>query len=127
MKGTRRCRVIKDYASAYPDPLVLSAGETVTIEERESRGPGWVWAISQNGTVGWTPARILDQEGAIGRIIEHYNATELTVRVGTELAFSRAESGWLWCTTPEGNSGWVPLENVEIIEPGSSTSSTVPH
>lgn len=127
MKGTRRCRVIRDYALAYPDPLVLPAGETVTIEERESKWPGWVWAISQNGTAGWIPARILKQEGAIGRIIEHYNATELTVRVGTELTFSREESGWLWCTTPKGNSGWVPLENVEIFEPESSTSNTATH
>ncbi len=108
MEETGLCRVIRDYASAYPDPLVLSAGETVTIEGREGKWPGWAWGITQNGTAGWIPARILTQEGTIGRIIEHYNATELTVRVGTQLTFSREESDWLWGTTPEGNSGWVP-------------------
>jgi len=120
MEQKKRCRVIRDYTTAHPNPLILSAGETIIIEDRESEWAGWVWVISQNGTAGWIPARILKQEGAIGRIIEHYNATELTVRAGTELTFSREESGWLWCTTPEGNSGWVPQENVEIIEPDLS-------
>jgi len=127
MNQEKRCRVIKNYKAAYPNPLILDKGETVTIEDRESKWPGWVWVISQTGTAGWIPARIVEQEGAIGRIIEHYNATELTVRAGTELTFSREESGWLWCTTPEGNSGWVPQENVEIIEPDPPTSNSVPH
>ena len=115
MDQQQRCRVIKDRTSAHPNPLVLSAGETVTIEDKESEWPGWIWAINQNGTAGWIPARILEREGAIDRVTEDYDATELTVRVGIELTFSREESGWLWCTTPEDNSGWVPLENVEII------------
>ena len=115
MNQKKRCRVIRDHTSAYPNPLVLSASETVTIKERESKWPGWVWVISQTGTAGWIPGRILKQEGSIGHIAENYDATELTVRSGTQLTFSREESGWLWCTTPKGNSGWVPQENVEII------------
>jgi len=121
MNQGKRCRVIRDHTSAHPNPLILSAGETITIEDRESEWPGWVWGIHRSGVAGWIPKRILKQEGPIGYVTEDYDATELTVRVGTELTFSRVESGWLWCTTPEGKQGWVPLENVEIIEPDSSS------
>jgi hypothetical protein len=91
----KRCRLIKDHKSAHPDPLVLSAGETVTLEDRKSEWPGWVWGTHRSGIAGWIPARILKQEEAIAHLTEDYDATELTVRVGTELTFGREESGWL--------------------------------
>ncbi|GAI03415.1 unnamed protein product, partial [marine sediment metagenome] len=41
-----RCRVITDYTSTYSNPVVVSAWETVTVHERKSEWPGWLWCTS---------------------------------------------------------------------------------
>jgi len=111
-----RCRVITDYTSTYSNPVVVSAWETVTVHERKSEWPGWLWCTSVDEINGWVPKRILKRQGSDARVREDYNATELSVSTGTVLTFNREESGWLWCTNPRGESGWVPRKNVEIIE-----------
>ena len=49
---------------------------------------------------------------AVGR--RDYSARELTVRSGMIVSGSLIESGWLWATTEEGTTGWVPLN---VLEP----------
>ena len=45
-----------------------------------------------------------------------YEATELSVSVGEELIMGKEESGWIWCTNQDGESGWVPAEHVERLQ-----------
>ena len=107
------CRVISDYQSAYPEPLVVSAGGELTISEKESSWSGWVWCTNRDGKSGWVPEIYVERRGDTGVALYDYEATELTVKVGEELTVSKDESGWMWCTNQEGQSGWVPAENVE--------------
>jgi len=111
------CRVISDYQSAYPDPLIVKDGETVTVGRNDTKWPGFVWCTLSSGKSGWMPERYLDRNGDTGIVNRDYNATELSVGVGEELSIHYAESGWAWCTYQNGQQGWVPLKNVELISP----------
>ncbi len=42
-----------------------------------------------------------------------YDATELSVEVGEVLTVEFEESHWAWATKESGESGWVPLENLD--------------
>ena len=106
-------RVISAYQSAYPDPLVIRAGEEVTIEEKESEWRSWVWCTSRSGKSGWIPERYVERKREKSIVLHDYEGTELTVNVGEELTVGREESGWIWCTNRKGQSGWVPADHVE--------------
>jgi hypothetical protein len=114
MEPARRriCRVISDYQSAYPDPLIISAGDRLRIGERKSEWPGWLWCTTQQGKDGWVPQAYVAREGNTGLALDDYDATELSVRAGEDLFAAQEESGWLWCTNQRDQSGWVPAENL---------------
>jgi uncharacterized protein YgiM (DUF1202 family) len=108
------CRVVSAHQSAYPDPLIITQGEALTIGEKESEWGGWLWCTNQQGKSGWVPEKYLRRTGDTGNALRHYNATELSVEVGEELIMGKEESGWIWCTNRQGQSGWVPAANVEF-------------
>ncbi len=107
-------RVIKAYESAYPDPLILSKGESVTLEVRDSEWPGWIWAIDSSGKAGWVPKSWIERKGNRGTITKDYSAFELTVKLGDMLTILEQESGWCRCRTASGKTGWVPSENLAL-------------
>ena len=49
-------------------------------------------------------------------ITRDYDAVELSVEPGDELAVHGALAGFLWVTAADGRSGWVPAEHVRIVE-----------
>jgi uncharacterized protein YgiM (DUF1202 family) len=116
MDRQRTCRVIAAYESAYVDPVVFSAGEELTISERESEWAGWVWCTSQAGQSRWVPEKHVERRGDSYVMLRDYEATELSVSVGEVLATGEEESGWIWCTNQAGQSGWVPVDNVSTGE-----------
>ena len=107
-----RGRVVAAYQSAFPDPLKLSAGESLTVEEKPCEWEGWLWCTTGEGKSGWVPAPYARREGNVATMLCDYDATELTVRVGEILSMGQVASDWVWCTNAEGQSGWVPLENI---------------
>lgn len=107
-----KCKVIKNYKSAYSDPIRLMQGDVVDWSERESQWKGWVWCKEQNGKKGWIPESILAKEGSKATIIKDYSAIELTIEEGETLEILCEESGWLWCKNNKGDCGWVPKEKV---------------
>jgi hypothetical protein len=109
------CRVISEYQSAYTDPLRFRAGEELAIGEKETSWRGWVWCTSRDGKSRWVPERYVERRGDTCIVLYDYEATELSVSVGEELAFGKEESDWLWCTNRAGRSGWVPADNVEKL------------
>lgn len=109
------CRVTTDYLSAYPDPIVLSTGDEVTIEDRESEWSGWLWCTTTNGKSGWAPADYVRRSGRNGTALREYNGTELTVSKGERLTIIDEVCGWYWCQTYDGQPGWVPKQNVEPL------------
>ncbi len=108
------CHVTTARASAYPDPLVLTIGEQVIFGENDTTWPRFVWCTTRQGKSGWVPDAYLDQRGTMGTLLRAYDATELAIDVGEELAVRDEEGGWLWCVNRAGERGWVPMENVVI-------------
>lgn len=114
----RYYRVIKDYNSAYPVPLIMKAGEKLHFENKESEWPGWVWCTNAEGNSRWAPESFITKRGT-GAVMQcDYDATELTVTVGDKLEIVAETAGWARCINDKGESGWVPLDNVEIIQKG---------
>jgi uncharacterized protein YgiM (DUF1202 family) len=109
------CEVITDYKTPFPDPLRLQKGNVVKVEEKESEWPGWIWCITKEGKKGWVPNSYLDIQGKNAKLLQDYDATELTITIGEELTIENQESGWVWVSNKEGKKGWVPIRNVKIL------------
>lgn len=110
----RPCQVIAAYDTPYSDPIMVQAGDEMTVGERESKWPGWLWCTAPDGKSGWVPASYLKRDGDLAVALCDYDATELTVRVGEQLLAGKEESDWIWCTNQKGHSGWVPVENLHL-------------
>jgi hypothetical protein len=72
-------------------PLQVTAGQRVTVGERDTHWPAFVFVTADNGS-GWVPSRDM-----------------LTV-----LARDDA-SGWLWAKADGGREGWVPMDTVQAL------------
>lgn len=107
------CRTRARHESAYPNPLKLSPGDRVTIGDRSSEWPGWLWCTDEHSTSGWIPEVFLRPEGTTGVLLVEYDATELTVDAGAKVEILGIESGWARCRKIDGRTGWLPLENLE--------------
>jgi hypothetical protein len=107
-------RVICDYQTPYGDPLIVGAGEQLTISERASEWTGWIWCTNREGRSRWVPEKYVERSGNTCVALRDYDATELTVSLGDTLIISNQEAGWLWCTNEKGQRGWVPADRVEI-------------
>ena len=110
------CRVIKEYNSSFPNPLILKKGEKLRMQEKECDWEGWIWVITRNGKSGWVPKDYLKINKTNAEIIKDYDATELNASIGQIFLIEKQESSWIWVTSENGKYGWIPLENVEIIK-----------
>ncbi len=108
-------RVIADWQVKYSDPLILRAGEVVTLGQRDTEWPGWVWCTNQEGKGGWVPEQYIEEHESGGTVRNNYTAVELAVGVGEEVRLGQRLNGWVWCTNANGQSGWVPERNLETI------------
>ena len=115
IKPESQAQVIADYQAPYPDPIVVKAGDEVSIDrDKKTDLAGWVWCTNQAGHDGWVPEAYLDDQGEKGLMCCDYDAVELTVRVGELLTVHKAESGFVWATNQAGQDGWVPATHVEL-------------
>ncbi len=112
----KKCRVIKDYSSPYTDPWIITKGEILSIGEKESEWPGWIWCTNNSGKSRWVPESYLEIIGVTGKAKRDYNSTELSVKVGEELIIEKEEAEWFWVINQQGKSGWVPIKNVNYIK-----------
>ncbi len=109
-------RVIAPYQVAYPDPIVVSAGDEIIVGEEDAEYPGWVWCTNAGGKSGWLPLNCIERSGEANEARYDYSAVELSAEVGEELKASRQESGWAWCVNKNNRGGWIPLANLEKIK-----------
>lgn len=106
-------RVSAHTAHEIPDraPLRLTAGDTVTVGDRDAEWPAFVFVTAAHGS-GWVPERHLStqQEGRRATVHTGYDTTELPTRRGETLEVLAQDlpSGWLWCRSASGREGWVP-------------------
>ncbi len=108
-------RVVDDHAPVHAQVLVVREGERVRLGREDAQWPGWIWCISESGTAGWTPASYLVRDGDWARLRVDYDATELTVRRGEQLALHYEVNDWWWATDAVGNQGWVPAAKVALL------------
>jgi SH3-like domain-containing protein len=107
-------RVIKEHMSGFANPINVSAGTPVSVEDRTTKWPGWLWCATSDGAEGWVPSSYVKRDGDSGIVWRDYNANELTVVVGDVLEMLEEESSWLLCRAKNGKLGWVPLDHVEV-------------
>jgi hypothetical protein len=112
--GPRRVRVVELYRREFEDPIAVRAGDRVTVGRRDQQFPAWRWVTTGDGRSGWMAERYLELRGDDdGVALRDYDATELSVEAGDELAVLDEEGGWLWCESARGERGWVPAEVTE--------------
>ena len=92
------------------DPLRVTVGDQVTVGERDTQWPEFVFVSALHGE-GWVPARYLTAESGPATVVAPYDTTELAVQPGEELEVLVRDdpSGWWWCRSDSGDEGWVPV------------------
>ncbi len=102
-----------DYSAAYPDPLILQAGETVYPTRWDDEWPGWTWCSNKAGKGGWVPEHYLDRGGHEVVCLYPYDGTELSFQKGERMLVENEVCGWYWCVNRYGQRGWVPSNRVQ--------------
>jgi hypothetical protein len=110
------CQVIEPYQAAYPDPFSAPKGERLKFERRDSEWEGWIWCTNDSGQSGWVPETWVMLEGESCVLERDYTGAELSVDRGETISAEFVESGWAWATKENGESGWVPLDNLAPLE-----------
>jgi SH3 domain len=109
-------RAIKAHEIPTRAPLRVGRGEAVTIGERDTTWPAFVFVTAAGGE-GWVPVRHLDAESGSTTVLEPYDTTELPTEQGEILTVVTRddESGWLWLRDRAGRQGWVPADTIEEL------------
>lgn len=119
MTKSKRYRVIADYQSPYPDPIIFQKGEKVTVGKEFNDDPewkDWVWCEGENDSKAWVPKQYLKIEPDSGIFLTDYNALELSIVVGETLKIHEIVNGFGMAEKSNGERGWVPLRNLERID-----------
>jgi len=105
-----------NYNSSSLNPLKFKKDEALVVTYPSDEWPGWIWCLNNDGKSGWAPESYLEISGDSAVARRDYDATELTVRMGDRLTVLDEESGWCWCEFGDDEKGWVPIENLELID-----------
>ena len=114
----QRYRVIKDYQSPYPDPILFRKGEQVTVGREFKDDPDWQnwrWCEGKKNNAAWVPIQYLTIEGKSGILKRDYNARELTIHKGETVTVNEVINGFGMAEKVDGNKGWIPMRNLEIL------------
>lgn len=114
--------VIQPHVSEFPEPMILKAGDRVSVGERYDGPEGWPdWYLcsAPDQQAGFVPDQILDRHAdGFATMREDFTNRELSVAEGEVLTGERQLNGWLWATRcSDGASGWVPLDNIRATAP----------
>jgi hypothetical protein len=96
---------------------VLEAGDEITVGERSTVWPAFVFVVSSLGE-GWVPSRHLTADSGPAVVVTGYDTTELSLTPGQEILVLERddESGWWWCRADDGSVGWVPIDALVTID-----------
>jgi uncharacterized protein YgiM (DUF1202 family) len=98
-----------DYTVVDRTPLHLSAGELVTLGVEDKAWAGWVWVTTAEGRGTYVPASCLQPlHPPQARVLEAFEAVDLSVKKGQPVTVLQEVSGWFWCRNEGGQEGWVP-------------------
>jgi hypothetical protein len=107
--GGRSAIITQAYQALYPDPIAFAKGDLLTVGERDSEWPSFIWCVGPDGRAGWTLDHVFELIGpGQGRAIADYDARELSVAVGEPVIVEQSAGGWHWVANARGERGWVP-------------------
>ena len=112
----RRARVVQQHRAPDRPAIQVQAGDRVTLGERDTEWPEFVWTSLASGLGGWIPSPLFDADTGEASALEAYDTRELNADVGDELQLHREQAQWWWATNASGDSGWIPARAVEMIE-----------
>ena len=115
----QRARVIAEHRSPDRPAIRVAAGDSVTLGERDSDWPQFVWTTLAQGLGGWIPAALFDREAGEAVAQEDYDTRELSAEAGEILTLHREQAGWWWAESVHGEQGWIPSRCIEVIEDNS--------
>lgn len=108
--------VTTPYERPFENPISVAAGDPVVPDfAKHTDLKGWVWCTAKDGRSGWTPHDWLVQSGDHWHVNRTFNAIELTITPGETLELVFEESGFYWAKKENGETGWVPSENVSVL------------
>lgn len=108
--------VIKAYRSSNADPISLRKDDAIRVGREYDGDPewqDWIWCENQTGKGGWVPRNLIAIRGSKGTAREDYCACELCVQRGETLNAIEVLNGWVRAQRSNGETGWVPLRNLE--------------
>ena len=112
-----KARAISGHEIPARDPMRLEPGDEVTVGERDTQWPAFVFVTGASGE-GWVPSRHLSASDGTASVITSYNTTELNLASGEEVEVLDRDdaSGWWWCLRADGAEGWVPISALEEVD-----------
>ena len=96
--------------------IQVSAGDSVTLGERDSDWPQFVWTTLAQGLGGWIPAALFDRDTGAATALADYDTRELATRIGESITVHYQQEGWWWAENANGESGWIPARAIELID-----------
>lgn len=112
----RQARVVLPHRAPDRPAIQVQAGERVTLGDRDTEWPQFVWTALASGLGGWAPSALFDAERGQASALQDYDTRELDVAVGDVVTLHQELAGWWWATNAGGDSGWIPARALEIIE-----------
>jgi hypothetical protein len=113
-------KVTKTFISEVGSSIELNKGERVYTEvtyEGNKYWPNWIYCKKlDNKESGWVPLQILEKEGKMAVAKENYSARELSSDKGEIVEGIKRLNGWIWCLKESDNEGWIPEENLNLID-----------
>jgi len=111
----RRAKVIEPYQAQYKNPIRFASGSVVTIGEKDTQWPDWIWTTTSDGNSGWAPIGWLKLLGdGRAEALRDYSAQEATLESGDEAGFCWEYGGWCWVIRDMQTFGWVPASHLEV-------------
>jgi len=114
--AVKRARVVLQHRAPERPAIRVSTGDTVTLGERDTDWPQFVWTSLASGLGGWIPSMLFDRDFGEAVAQQDYDTRELDADPGDVLTLHDELAGWWWAENAQGASGWIPARAIEFID-----------
>jgi ubiquinone/menaquinone biosynthesis C-methylase UbiE len=110
-------KVAKTFVSEMESFIELEKGERVIPGKQYGGNKNWIYCkkVDSEGA-GWVPFQSIDTKGETETVTERYSAREMNVCKGEIVNGINRLNRWIWCIKEDGNEGWIPEENLSLVE-----------
>ncbi len=118
---SNRVRVIESRPRDHVRNLSVQEGDVIGVGHRNQQYPEMRWCTPESGYSGWMAESYFEYTSPTEAVVKKaYDAAQLTVFEGEELAVLDVVGEWLLCRNDRGIQGWVPRRILEDVTPGDS-------